>query len=373
MMARERKIYLDYNATTPMLPVAKEAVLQLMDKAYNPSSTHACGREAKAILEQARKSVRNAIGADDDRYQVVFTASGTESNNIALNSFPHTIASCIEHPSILQIIGQGVLPVDNNGVVILEDAEKIIAQAKSPFLVSVMAANNEVGTIQPIKELAALTHKYGGKFHTDASQAIGKIPFSADEVGADLITVTSHKLGGGAGAAALVFDKSIDIKPIMRGGGQEFRYRPGTQNVAAIAGFASACDNIHRYFKADNIADMRNQLESKILHYAPDALVLAGAVKRLPNTSCIYMPGVASETQVMHFDLKGIALSAGSACSSGKISLPHVPMSMGLSEAMARQTIRVSLGFYTTQEDIAEFVKAWIELYDNNKSKLENI
>ncbi|MFI4983834.1 MAG: cysteine desulfurase family protein [Rickettsiales bacterium] len=360
-------VYLDHNATTPLLPSVKEAIADLMDLPLNSSAVHSYGREAKMLVEKARGMVADLIGADD-RYQIIFTATGTEANNLALHGTHYNkVCSNIEHASVFNCIGQGLIPVDNHGVIKLDELEKIASSSAEKLLISLMSANNETGVIQPLKEAVAIAHKYGHLIHSDATQSIGRIDFNISELDLDMTTVSSHKMGGPFGAAALVYKKDITVTPIMHGGGQEFRIRPGTLNTRAIYGFgvaAGVAKNIIGNF--EKIADLRNYLDAKIQGICPTTIIFGKEALRLPNTSSFTMPNVSNETQLIHFDINHIAISAGAACSSGKIDLPRVQMSMGYSEEVARTSIRVSMGYNTSKADVDKFIATWNELYTKN-------
>jgi cysteine desulfurase len=362
-------IYLDHNATTILNPVVKKAMAEMGDEPLNASSIHAFGREAKKILEVARSNIAKAVGVDE-KYEVVFTATGTEANNIALKGFKNfeVITTTIEHPSVLQVVGQGLIPVDKNGIVDLVALEEILKTGKK-YLVSVIFANNEVGVIQPIKEIIDLVHKYNGIIHSDATQAFGKISLDISELDLDLITISAHKMGGPQGAAALVFKKNLPVHALMQGGGQEFRIRPGTQNLNAIHAFGVAASliNLNDYAK---LAELRDYLESEIMQVCQDIAFFSKDVARLPNTSSFTMPNVSNETQLIHFDTNGFAISAGSACSSGRIGLSTTQMNMGYSEEIARTAIRISLGIGNTKQQIDKFVSCWRELYEKTNMKL---
>ncbi|MDF3047630.1 MAG: cysteine desulfurase 2 [Candidatus Midichloriaceae bacterium] len=369
-----KTIFFDNNATTPLLPAAKKVMFDVIDLPLNPSSMHAFGRSAKHILEDSRERVKQAVGADDE-YQVIFTSSGTESNNLAIKGLRDfkVLTSEIEHASVISAVGQAIIPVNKDGVVNLAVLEEICAResGKQKFLVSIMSANNETGVIQPIRQAAEIVHRYGGLIHSDASQSFGKVDFNISELNLDMTTISSHKCGGPMGVAALVFRKNIPLAAMMFGGGQELRYRPGTQNLPAIRGFAIASEvavnNLNNYAK---LAEIRDYIQREIKSISPDPIVFGENADRLPNTLSIAMPNVSSETQVIHFDTNGFAISAGSACSSGRVDLPHVQIAMGYNESVARSSIRVSLGIDNNMEEAKLFVKVWGNLFTNsNNSK----
>jgi cysteine desulfurase len=361
-------IYFDNNATAILLPAVREAMLDVMVDPLNASSVHHFGRNAKLILETARNRIMNFSGADQN-YHAIFTASGTEGNNLAIKGLPEfkIITTAIEHTSVLSV-GEGLIPVDGNGVVDLSALEAICARQNGKFLVSIMAANNETGAIQPIREAAALVHKHGGIIHSDATQSFGKVDFNVCDLGLDMVTISAHKLGGPLGAAALIARKNLELTPIMFGGGQELRYRPGTQNIPAIHGFGVATELAPSMISDYRIIKkIRDYIQEQIRAISPASIVFSEKADRLPNTLSITMPDIPSETQVIHFDINGFAVSAGSACSSGRVDIPYVQMAMGYDEAIARTSLRISLGISNTIEEADLFIKAWRNLFLNSK------
>lgn len=364
-------LYLDYNATTPVEQKVIAAMLEVWRYPYNPSSIHKFGQKAKLMLENARKQVADAINVDSD-YNVVFTSSGTESNNLALRGFPRIkiITSVIEHPSVLRVAGEGLIPVLRNGAINLEALEVVLKSCDERVMVSIMHANNETGVIQPLAEAIQLAKKYGALIHTDATQTLGKIDCEWGGDAPDLITISAHKFGGPQGVAALAYHKNLDLQPLMCGGGQEFRIRPGTHNLAAIVGMGEACSLIpERLNHHKNIVKLRDHAEAEIKATCPEAIIFGDKARRLPNTSSISMPGVKAETQVIHFDLEGIALSAGSACSSGRVDIPYVHAAMGYNMEEAGAAIRISLGPATQLKDIECFIAVWQRLYHQTSIK----
>lgn len=364
-------VYLDHNATSPVDPRVVQVMLEAWEHPSNPSSIHKFGQKAKMMLEQAREQVLNTLDLGSD-YQVIFTSSGTESNNMALRGLSHmqVVTSVIEHPSVLQVVGQGLIPVLENGVIDLIAMDEVLSTIPQPALVSVMYANNEIGVIQPIAEVIAIAKKYGALVHTDAVQMMGKMRFDWGATPPDLITISAHKFGGPQGAAALIYRKDTNLTPIMQGGGQEFRMRPGTHNLASIVGMGKACtllpERINNYVA---ISKLRDYIEAKIKEISKMSVIFGAAAERLPNTSSISMPGIKAETQVIHFDLAGIALSAGSACSSGRVGIPHVQAAMGYTMDEAGSAIRVSLGPDTTLSDADKFISAWSGLYNKTNGE----
>jgi cysteine desulfurase len=355
--------YLDYNATAPVRPAVIEAMRHALERVGNPSSVHRFGREARRALERARELVAAMVGAAPA--QVVFTSGGTEANNQALRGARGGVAvSAIEHESVLAAAPDAVrIPVDAEGRLDLAALERELARA-GPALVSVMLANNETGVIQPVRELVELAHRQGTRVHCDAVQAGGKLAIDMDALGVDLLTLSAHKFGGPQGVGALVMGKGLEPEALLRGGGQERRWRPGTENLPGIVGFGRACELAMA--DADwwqRTAALRDHLEGRLTKLAPAARVFGRGAERLPNTSCITMPGVSNQTQLIEFDLAGIAVSTGSACSSGKVGPSHVLAAMGVEPAAAASAIRISLGWASTANDVGHLVDAWGRLY----------
>lgn len=366
-------IYLDHNATTPIKPDVIAEMTRVMEIGGNPSSVHGKGRAAKSILENARQTIAEQINCRPQK--IIFTGGGTEANNIALKAagFDHLILSVTEHDSISGIEKNFTgtidwLPVDQNGLIPPDILENAVRQAPEKTLVSIMLANNETGVVQDITALSAIAHKGGAIFHTDAIQAFGKIPVDFRALGVDMMSLSAHKMGGPQGVGALVALEKINMPSLTTGGGQESGRRAGTENLAGIAGFAKAAellpDNLNHM---PRIKELRDHIELSIKKHAPEAIFYGAGTDRLPNTSTILMPGVSSETQVMAFDLAGICVSAGSACSSGKVKPSHVVTAMGANTEQALSTLRVSLGWNSSAQDVEAFIAAWIKLYDRKK------
>lgn len=351
--------YLDYNATTPLLPQAREAMLATYEKPANPSSVHAYGREAKKQLENARKTIADAVSAWPN--EVLFTASGTEANATALRGFAgrKILVSAIEHSSVKKaVVDVHIVPVTHEGIIDLAALESTLKQ-QPHSLVSIMLANNETGIIQPIREAAALAHAHGALLHCDAVQALGKIPVDFGALGADMLSLSAHKCGGPVGAAALIARRDLAFAPLLAGGGQELGRRAGTENVAAIAGFAAALEKSANHTHINQVRQWLNAMEATL--EASGAVVVGAGLPRLPNTSCVAMPGASGEVQLMDFDLSGFALSAGSACSSGRIEPSHVLLAMGFAPDLAACAIRISAGWNTKQAEIQAFTAQWLE------------
>lgn len=357
--------YLDHNATTPVRPEAAAAVADALAHGGNPSSVHRFGRLARRTVEEARERIAALVGADPTG--VVFTSGGTEANNLALagSGRARVLTSAVEHASVRDACDHAAeIPVDADGIVRLDILADMLAADARPTLVSVMWANNETGAIQPVATIAALAHAQGALLHCDAVQAAGRVPIDMEVVGIDLLTLSAHKLGGPTGSGALVLRNGLDIAAILRGGGQERGRRAGTENVPAIAGFgvAATCALRGQAVEAARLAALRVLLEGEVRARVPAAAIHAANAVRLPNTSCIGLPGLRGEVQVVALDLAGVAVSAGAACSSGKVAPSHVLAAMGLDEAAAAEAIRVSLGWTTTAADIDRFLDAWTAL-----------
>ncbi|HEY3912211.1 MAG TPA: aminotransferase class V-fold PLP-dependent enzyme [Stellaceae bacterium] len=368
-----KETYLDWNATAPLRPEAAAAMAAAMSHCGNPSSVHRWGRAARAAVERARAAVAALVGATSDG--VTFVSGGTEANHLALLGAgrERALVSAVEHDSVLRAIHQAEqIPVDRDGIVRLDALESMLSARSSPALVSVMLANNETGVIQPVAAIAALAHARGALLHCDAVQAAGKIPLDAFAIGADLVTLSAHKLGGPPGTGALVAIGGLDPLPLLRGGGQERGRRAGTENLIGIAGFAAAAEAAAAEIAVyDRVRRLRDGLEAEIGAIAPEAVVVGAAAPRLPNTTAIAMPGVAAETQIIALDLDGVMVSAGAACSSGKVGPSHVLAAMGASADIARSTIRVSLGWGSTEADAAHFLQSWTALYRRRRGGAE--
>jgi cysteine desulfurase len=360
-------VYLDHNATAPVRPAAAEAAADAMRAVGNAASVHRFGRDARRRVETAREQVAALIGGAPP--QIVFTGGGTEANNTALcaHAGERVLVSAVEHESVRRALAHAeTLPVDAAGRVDPEALRRALATPPRPGLVSVMLANNETGVIQPVAEIARIAHAHGVRVHCDAVQAAGKIPVDIAALGVDLLTLSAHKLGGPQGAGALVIADAAPVPAYLRGGGQERGYRAGTENVPAIAGFgaAAACaaeDDGHMAA----LAAWRERMEAAATARVPEAVVHGAEAPRLPNTSCLGLPGVPAETQVMKLDLAGIAVSSGSACSSGKVQDSHVLSAMGAREPGS--AIRVSLGWNTPEYALDRFLAVWCDLAERRR------
>jgi cysteine desulfurase len=359
------RTYLDWNATAPLRPEAAAAISAALSYCGNPSSVHHWGRAARRAVERARHMVGALIEAPPEG--VIFVSGGTEANHLALlgTGRDRILVSAVEHDSVLRAVPEAErIPVDRDGIVELDVLDRLLATDPRPALVSAMLANNETGVMQPVAEIGRIARMHDALFHCDAAQAAGRIALDAAAIGADLVTLSAHKLGGPPGIGALVVTSGLELTPLLRGGGQESGRRAGTENLPGIAGFAGAAGAAAAQIAVyDRIRELRDSLEAGIAAIAPDAVVLGAAVSRLPNTAAVAMPGVSAETQVIALDLDGVMVSAGAACSSGKVGPSHVLQAMGVGPDLVASTIRVSLGWTSSEADIAHFLEAWSALY----------
>ncbi|MBO9477079.1 cysteine desulfurase [Shimia sp. R11_0] len=343
------RVYLDHNATTPLRPEARDAMIAAMDVAGNPSSVHAEGRAAKSLLEKARAEIASAFGADGA--DVIFTSSATESAALALRG-RELHAADVEHDAV----GAWVTPdlaVGRDGAIVIS----------APAASCVQLANSETGVVQKLPEGIAVS---------DMTQAFGKLPVAFNWSGAQMALISAHKLGGPKGIGALVVKRGTDIAAQLRGGGQEMGRRAGTENIIGAAGFAAAATAAARDLADgvwDRVAQLRDMLEARLAEGAGNTIFVGQGAKRLPNTSCIATPGWKGETQVMQMDLAGYAVSAGSACSSGKVRASKVLTAMGFDETTAASAIRVSLGPVTTEQDVMGFADKWLSIHGKHLAR----
>jgi len=370
-MAMTERIYLDWNATAPLRSEARAAALAALEVIGNPSSVHGEGRAARRLVEQAREQVAALVGAEPRN--VVFTSGGTEANMLALvptATRERLLISAIEHPSVL---AGGRFPagtiehlsVTGDGQIDLAALERHVAALGGRALVSVMAANNETGVVQPVSQAARLVHSAGGLLHVDAVQVAGRIACDITAMGADLLTLSAHKIGGPKGVGALIGRTGLDaFTPLITGGGQERGARAGTENVAGIAGFgaAAAAARACLVTEAARMMALRDRLEMGLKAATSEVLIFGVEAERLPNTTLFAAPGVKAETAVIALDLEGAAVSAGAACSSGKVQSSHVLAAMGVPPPLARAAVRVSLGPTTMDSDVDRFIEAWIKV-----------
>jgi cysteine desulfurase len=358
--------YFDWNATAPLRPEAKAAVAAALEVTGNPSSVHAAGRAARRVIEEAREKVAALVGASPR--EVVFTSGGTEANALALTPVlgDALLVSAIEHPSVRsggRFAAVEEFPVTPGGVADLAALEAMLKGRSRP-LISLMLANNETGVVQPVAEAAALVHAAGGLIHVDAVQGPGRIACDFRALGADLMTLSSHKIGGPQGVGALIVRDGVTLDPQIKGGGQERGTRAGTENVAGIAGFGAAAEATRLGLAAEaaRIEGLRGKLEAGIRAVAPKAVIFGAEAPRLSNTVLFSVKGMKAETAVIAFDLEGVAVSSGAACSSGKVAPSHVLAAMGVDPALSRGAVRVSLGYSTGDGHVGMILKAWEKL-----------
>jgi cysteine desulfurase len=360
-------IYLDYNATAPVRPEIISAVTQAMSAPRNASSVHSFGRAAHKIIEDARGKIAVLVNAPPA--QIIFNSGATEGNNTVLKFFAkeRILVSAIEHPSVLEAAPNAErIPVTKDGVVNLIALERLLKENKIG-LVSVMAANNETGAVQPLREISALAKQNGALFHCDAVQALGRIP--VDINGIDFMTISSHKLGGPQGVGALILGLCGLTPTLLEGGGQEKKARPGTENVAGIAGFGAAASiAAMERPRQQNLAQLRDRVDFGLLKINKNIIIHARDVKRIPNTTMFSLPGTSSETLLMAFDLEGISLSNGSACSSGSVKTSYVLKAMNVPDNIAGAALRVSLGWNTKDTDIDRFLDVAATIFGRLKN-----
>lgn len=371
-------IYLDHNAGAPLRPAVREAMIAALQEAGNASSVHTHGRKARGKIEEARDAVARLCGARTRA--VTFVSGGTEANMTALTPawqdqgapvyLDKLFRSAVEHPSVVTggrfpVVDQVVVPVDETGLVRLDALEELLKDAESS-LVSVMAANNETGVIQPLSDIGALAGQYGHFFHADAVQAAGRMPIDVDAWQADVITLSAHKFGGPQGIGAVVVRSTARVPaPLMVGGGQENWRRGGTENVAAISGFgAAAISALEEAEETGHLQHLRKMLEEGLRTVCPQTIIFGEGAERLANTVCFAVQGIAAETALIAFDLERVSVSSGSACSSGKVSVSHVLTAMNVDEETARCALRISMGWDTSEADIARFLEIWPKIVD---------
>jgi cysteine desulfurase len=378
------RLYLDWNATAPLHPAARDAMLRAMDIQGNPNSVHGEGRAARAAVETARRQVASLTGAASAH--VVFTSGATEAANMVLTPefhmgrtplvVSHLYISAVEHPAVREggrfpKDGISEIPVTSGGMVDLAALEVMLAAHDKAIglpMVAIMLANNETGILQPVGEAARIVQAAGGIFVVDAVQAVGRVAIDINAIGADFLIVSSHKIGGPKGAGALISRGEVLMpKPLIHGGGQEKGHRSGTENTLAIIGFGAAADAALADFESRNarIGLLRNQLEDGMRLAAPDVMVHGRDGARVPNTSFFTLPGLKSETGQIAFDLEGVAISAGSACSSGKVGESHVLVAMGCDPKLG--ALRISLGPTTTEADVDRAIAAFARIAGRRK------
>lgn len=359
------RIYLDHNATTPVRPEVRDRMLPFFGELFgNPSSAHSFGQEVKVHLEEARQRIAGQLGASPA--QIVFTGGGTESDNYAIKGVAfaagegHIITALTEHPAVLQTVSwlakkgfdATYLPVGLSGIIDPDDMKK--ALRPDTILVSIMHMNNEIGTVQPIEEIAAVTKEAGVYFHTDAVQSFGKLPTKVDDLGVDLLSVAGHKIYGSKGVGALYIRKGTRIDPLIIGGAQEKRRRSGTENIAGIVGFGEAIvqAEAEREEIYDRLIGLREKLVKGITERVPEVVINGDPGRNFPSTVSASVSHVEGESLLLSLDMEGIAVSTGSACSSGSLEPSHVLMAMGIDTVLAQGTLRFSMGRGTTEAQI---------------------
>lgn len=361
------RVYLDYSATAPVRPEAVAAVAEALTAVGNPSSVHGEGRTARKRLETARRQVARLLAARPQ--DVVFTGGASEAATTVFRAEAGrpAVISAIEHDCVRAAAGPTAmtLPVDAVGCADLGALERLLAQTTDPPLVALMAVNNETGAIQPVAEAGAMVRAAGGRFFVDAVQAAGRIPIDVAAWQADYVALSAHKIGGPQGAGALWVRPGLELAPLIVGGGQEWRRRAGTEAVALQAGFGAAADAaIDDLDKQAIFAGWRDRMEASLRKAVPDLTIWAAAAPRVATVSALGLPGIPAETQLMRLDLAGFAVSAGSACSSGKVNASPVLTAMGADAQAAGEAIRVSFGWATDAEDLVRFADAYTALAD---------
>ena len=364
-------IYLDYNATAPLRKIVIKKIQNLKFEEFgNPSSVHKIGRNSKKIVEEARRNILSALKAKN--YDLIFTSGATESNNLAIKGFINknnikTIFSLhTEHASVIDVvknldIEKKFFNINSNGNVNLKEIEELLSKQTSPFLVSIMFANNESGIIHPINEIAKIVRKYKGIIHCDGVQGLGKIEIDLDSLDVDLFSISSHKIGGPTGIGALLINTRNNISPEITGGGQEKNLRSGTENFLGIVGFGEAINEVNNLAKICNseIKNNRDLLEMNLKKLSNEIKIFGEDTDRLGNTCYFAYPSMTSENQVIALDQKGICVSSGAACSSGKVEPSHVLKAMKVDDKYIHSAIRVSLGWDSTKEQIETFFSVW--------------
>ena len=355
------RYYFDHNAWMPMSKEVKKYIISLLEKVGNPSSIHYSGRESKKILEEARMNIAMLVKCDAQN--IIFTSGATEANNLALNGYDKKIVSSIEHDSIRNQKNIIEVDVDNEGYINLEMLHNIVKSVtnKNKAIISIMFANNETGIIQPINKIKDIANKFNIPFHTDAVQAVGKIKINFNELGVDMLTISSHKLGGPNGSGALVVASKNKIKPILFGGQQEESLRSGTEPLLSIAGFGEAAKRINKK-NMNKVKKIKEYFEKKLKNINLGIEIIGEKSNRLPNTFMMYIPEIKADTLLIALDLEGFEVSTGSACSSGKAEPSSVIIKMGFSKTIANGVIRISLGYDNTLEEVDKFILSLIKI-----------
>lgn len=367
MSVPKKRVYLDYNASSPVHPEVINHISDALNVQGNPSSVHSDGREARRLVEEAREAVAALVRVSPKT--LTFVSGGTEANSTIISAFKNThsassvLGSEIEHPSVLVHIPQGQrVPVNEHGLIDLAEVENAARMQSTPFLFCVMLANNETGVVQPVNEVVDLVHKYNGLVLCDAVQGLAKLPLHLPDLGADFYTFSGHKIGGPKGTGCIVVPNETAYSPSIIGGGQERGKRAGTENVPGIRGFGAAAKIVAEQAHIYQDNTMRDQLETALTQARSDAIIIGQDALRLPNTTNIALPGTPSGRQIIKLDLAGFSVSAGSACSSGKVEPSHVLVAMGLSTDVAESAIRISIGPDVEWADLERFVTEWSTL-----------
>ncbi|MDP2193445.1 MAG: cysteine desulfurase family protein [Alphaproteobacteria bacterium] len=367
-MKRSSPLYLDYNATAPLKPSVQKFLSQWGGGFGNPSAVHSVGSAIRREIEETREFIAQQLGIEARR--IIFTSGATESNNIILKGYKGpVIISAVEHSSVSMVREDAqICSVQQTGLLDLNHIEDLLKKSASKPLISVIAAHNETGVIQPMQDIQTLTRRYGALLHTDATQALGRLDFTYGDM--DFISFSGHKIGALSGVGVMVVQPDIPILPLMLGGGQERSYRPGTPNVLGILSLKPALTDALQD-DWEPIKALRNYIDDRIQQICPEIIIFGKGVPRLANTTQLTMPHVPSATQVMRFDLSNICLSAGSACSSGKVKTSPSLTAMGYGQDTANCALRLSLCPETTQQDVDAFLAIWQEIYMNCSTKKE--
>lgn len=371
-MSQKRSIYMDCNATMPVKPGVVDVMTNVLRETGNASSIHRDGRNARRHIEDARASLAALIGTNPA--YVFFTSGATESNNTVLKTFAgqNVLLSAIEHPSVLEVFPTAPqIPVTADGVIDLNALEEFLGT--KPALVSIMLVNNETGVIQPVADVVRLIRKKSPAtiVHCDAVQALGRITVDFSALQVDFMSLSAHKMGGPQGSGALVMAPGAKIAKLLQGGGQEKRQRPGTENVAGIAGFGEAAKLAQDDMTAfQALSTHRDFIETTLQSAEPRLKIFGRKAPRVSNTTQLALPGMTAETQLMAMDLAGVSLSSGSACSSGTVKPSHVLQAMNVPETEAMGALRVSMGWHTTKEDVDGLIAAWLNMHARIKDKI---
>ncbi|MCE9508423.1 MAG: cysteine desulfurase [Alphaproteobacteria bacterium] len=373
VLLTQKLTYLDHNATTPLKPEVRDVMLRLLEFPGNASAIHKLGREARRRIEEARAQIAGFVNAGP-KAVIVFTSGATEANNLVLkgSGCERVLVSAIEHPSVLNALAaREIIPVLSNGVIDVAALDQMLEGNDRATLISVMMVNNETGVIQPLDKVVEIAKRRGALVHTDAVQAAGRLPIDLQKLGVDYLTLSAHKIGGPQGAGCLVLSNCVSVTPQISGGNQEKNMRAGTENLAAIAGFGVAAELAARDMGGyQALAALRDRIEAELKKIAPAIRFFGQESPRVANTTMFALPGAPSETQLIALDMAGICVSNGSACSSGAVRASHVLKAMGASEAEAGSSLRISLGWNSTEKEVDYFIQQWTEMYNRIKSRV---